>query len=249
MAGFPKFTPTWRDTTYPALSPSNPSVSAANKTVLITGGGRGIGSVIASSFVTAEASNIILLGRSKSHLLAVKEKLESAPSRSKIHIFVADIADRTAIDEAFTTVRETIGPIDILVNNAAYLPKPSAVTDSSIDDWWQGFETNVLGSFLVTRAFLRTASANPVFINLSTAITHVPAMPGFSSYASSKEAFLRALDFVQLENTSLRVVNLHPGVVETDMNVKSEVTMPKSDSKFSVVSPVWLILRAYRFSF
>ncbi|MCJ1485116.1 hypothetical protein MMC06_005289 [Schaereria dolodes] len=170
-----KYTPTWHTTTYPAISPTKPSISAANKTVFITGGSRGIGSAIAASFVIAGASNIVLLGRSLSMLQGVKEKLENTSSKSRIHTFAADITNKAAIDQAFTTVHEIIGPIDILVNNAAYLPTPALLTEALLDDRWHGFEVNVLGSVLVTRAFLHTAAAEPVFINISSAVLAYPS--------------------------------------------------------------------------
>ncbi|KAI9878061.1 MAG: hypothetical protein M1830_002040 [Pleopsidium flavum] len=231
MASFPKFTPSWHTTTYAALSPSNASVSAANKTVLITGGGRGIGSSIAASFATAGASHIILLGRSESHLVSVKKNLESTNPKSKIHIFAADVVDSKTIDETFAKIHETIGPIDILVSNAGYAPELTSISESSLTDWWRGFEVNVLGAFIVTRAFLKTAATNPTLINISTAITHLPAIEGLSSYSSSKEAFLRVMDFVSIENPSLKIMNVHPGVIETDMYVKSGGKMHTDDSK------------------
>jgi len=234
---FPQFTPTWHNATYPALSASKPSVSGTNKTVLITGGGRGIGSVIASSFATAGVANIILLGRSKPDLLSVKQKLESAFSKSTIHIFSADITDAEAIDATFATVRDTIGPIDILVNNAAYLPDITPTVSASVQEWWRGFEVNVLGTFLVTRAFLKSAAANSVLVNVSTAISHIPAIPGGSSYGASKAAGVRFMEFFAAENPTVRVVNLHPGSVETDMNNKSGIKLPMDDGKLLLLAP------------
>lgn len=231
MAGFPKFTPSWHNTSYPALSSSNPSVSAANKTVVITGGGRGVGTSIAASFAKAGASNIILLGRTASHLQSVKEDLEASFPKAKIHIFSADIADSKAIDTTFNTILTTIGPINILVNNAAYFPEPIPTTEIPIADWWRGFEVNVLGATILTCAFLRTAAPNPTLVNISTGLNVMPAVSGFGSYGASKTAFLRVLEFVALENPTLTVVSLHPGVIETEMEAKGRIKLPRDDRK------------------
>ena len=80
------------------------------------------------------------------------------------------------------------------------------------------------GSLLATQAFLRTkAATDAILINLSSAIAHIPPMAGFSGYAASKLAATKFFDYVQAENPTLHVVNVQPGIVETSMNIKSEI--------------------------
>ena len=94
----------------------------ANKVVLVTGSGTGIGQAIAKKFAENGAS-IILLGRRKEPLEETQSELENivtnAGSRGKIRIFPGvDVSDETSITNMFSTISKEIGPVDILVNNA-----------------------------------------------------------------------------------------------------------------------------------
>jgi len=225
---FPQFTPTWHNATYPALTPTP---SAANKTVLITGGGRGIGASIASSFLAASAARIILLGRSLPHLQSVRDDLVSRGSKSVIHIFPTDITSASAVEAAFASIRAECPPIDILVSNAGYLPAVTPAVAADVAEWWRGFEVNVLGTFLVVKGFLGHKAEKSVLVNVSTGVAHVPAIAGGSGYGTSKAAGVRFLEFVAAENPEVRVVSLHPGVVETEMYAKSGMVMPNDDGE------------------
>lgn len=237
----PTFTPTWHNTSYDAIDPSkNKDLSAAGKTILITGGARGIGARMAESFAIAGAKNIILVGRTIPHLEEHKELMDNKFPKTKVLIFSADVADDKAVETVFDKVAARVGSIDVLVSNAGYLPKPAPVLESSLQDWWQGFQTNILGGINLVRSFLKHASDNPTMINITTGITHIPAIPGFSSYSASKGGFLRALDFVAVENPALKIFHLHPGVVATEMHAKSGVDMPVDDISLPANFTVWL---------
>jgi NAD(P)-dependent dehydrogenase (short-subunit alcohol dehydrogenase family) len=218
---FPQFTKTWRDTTYSSIDPRKSSLSVQGKSVAITGGARGIGAAIASSFAVAGASNLILIGRSLSSLESTRVTLSTKFPTTKIHIFSADISDTPAISEIFDTVRKTLGPIDILVSNAAYMPDSSPVASADVSEWWKGYTVNVLGGLNLVQAFLRNSTKEPIIVNITTLLTMIPPIPGASSYGSSKEGFLRVMDFVAAENPHVKVFNIHPGIIDTDMHQKS----------------------------
>lgn len=73
-----------------------------------------------------------------------------------------------------------------------------------------------------------------MIVNVSTGVAHIPAIPGGSGYGTSKNAGVRFLEFVAAEEEGVRVVNVHPGVVETEMYVKSEMVLPNDDGEFCV---------------
>jgi hypothetical protein len=75
-APFPSPTSTWHSNTYPSLAPSRPELSAKGKTVLITGGGTGIGAETARYFAQAGATRIAILGRREQPLLDTKTSIE-----------------------------------------------------------------------------------------------------------------------------------------------------------------------------
>lgn len=150
------YTSNYHRATYPYIDPSQPRLSNSGKTILITGGGYGIGAGIARSFARSSASHIILTGRTLSRLEDCKASLEAEFPLTKIHVFAVDITDAETVEKVFDTTVSTIAPIDVLVNNAAFLPEISPLKAADLKDWWRGFEVNVLGTATVTRAFLTT---------------------------------------------------------------------------------------------
>ena len=230
---FPSLTKTWHNASYPAISPSNPTLSVAGKTVFVTGGGAGIGFATARAFAAAGASTVAISGRTEKTLLSAREDIESAHKGVRVLTFVADVTDQKAVDAAFASV----GKVDVLVHNAGYLPHLVPITQSGIQDWWSGFEINVKGAFIVTQAFLKVAASDATLVDLTTGMVHFPAFPRYSAYLASKSAELRFFDSVQLENPDIHVVHVHPGVVATDMQQKgldAGVDFPLDDGKLTL---------------
>ena len=229
----PSLTKTWHNASYPAISPSNPALSVAGKTVFITGGGAGIGLATARAFAAAGASTVAISGRTEKTLLSAKEDIESAHKGVRVLTFVADVTDAKAVDAAFTST----GNVDVLVHNAGYLPHLVPIAQSDIHDWWSGFEINVKGAFIVSKAFLKVAASDATIVDLTTGMVHFPAFARYSAYQASKMAELRFWDSVQAEHPDLHVVHVHPGVVMTDMGTKSAnagVEFPLDDGIISL---------------
>jgi NAD(P)-dependent dehydrogenase (short-subunit alcohol dehydrogenase family) len=214
--------PTWHNDIYAAIDPTRPELSAKDKHVIITGGGSGIGPQIAHSFALAGAKTIGIIGRTERTLLETKSGLETEFAGLAVYHAVADIVDDDAIDRAFASITSRNGgKIDVLVSNAGYLPDPAAIKESKGSEWFKGYEINVKGSYNVVHAFLHYAAVNAVLINVSTGAAHVPPIPGMSAYSTSKFAATRFFEYVQAENPQIRVANVHPGVVATQMEAKS----------------------------
>lgn len=221
-APFPSLTKIWHTSPSDAISPSRPELSAAGKVVVITGGGTGIGASIARAFAQAGAS-VAIIGRTERTLLATKSSIESTIEGSNVFTATGDIVDKTSIDKAFAAIHANLGTINVFVSNAGYLDEPSPASSTSIDDWWRAFEVNTKGALQATQAFLRHGAKNATVIDISTAIAHIGAIPGFSAYAASKLAGTKFFDYVHAENEGLHVVHVQPGVVESTLNIKSGI--------------------------
>ena len=149
-------------------------------------------------------------------MTAAKGRIQATNKDTAVETAVADVADRAAIDKISTS----IGSIDILVSNAAYLPDAAPVSTADIDDWWSGFETNVKGAFNVTQAFLKVAAPEAILIDVAASMI-LRDMPNMSAYRASKLAQLKFFDAVQLENPGLHIVHIHPGIVSTETGDKA----------------------------
>ncbi|KAJ5750844.1 hypothetical protein N7533_007872 [Penicillium manginii] len=232
----PSFTETWHNASYPAISPSRSELSVANKTIIVTGAGSGIGRATAASFSRAGASKIILLGRTQS-TLEETQKLLSCPSS----ICVADITDEKRIAE----IAASIGTWDILLLAAAYISSPSSIQFASITDWWQNLETNLKGSLIAVKSLLPTARpAHATVIGYTAAITFPATMlTGLSAYGISKLAIVKLMEYIAAENPSIFTAALHPGMVETEIFKASgtdSAAVPLDSVELSGDFAVWL---------
>ncbi|KAF3404926.1 Short chain dehydrogenase andI [Talaromyces pinophilus] len=217
------FVPTSHHDTYPTISETNPELSCKGKVAFITGGGRGIGRAIAKAFAIARAKGIFLIGRTASDLLSAVEEIKilSTGNPVPVHHAKADVTDKEAVVSAFKQAIEAFGHIDVLIQNAGYLDDHRSLLDSDLDDYWKTFEINVKGGLIVVQQFLKHSQPDDTIINIGSGAGHLPCLPGYSAYSSSKLAFAKVIEHVQVENPDLRIFNINPGAIATEMQAKS----------------------------
>ena len=133
---FTSLTADWHNDTYPSISPNNPALSAKGKTVIVTGGGRGLGPEMGRAFAEAGAAHVALLGRTESTLSKTKDAIEADFPSTKVSAHVADVADEAAVRKA----AQAVGGWEVLILNAGFAPKRGPIAETSIGDWWRGFE-------------------------------------------------------------------------------------------------------------
>jgi NAD(P)-dependent dehydrogenase (short-subunit alcohol dehydrogenase family) len=229
---YPSLTKTYHKTAYDALDPRLPSLSAAGKNIIITGGGTGIGAATALTFARAQASSISIIGRKHAQLELTKRSIISSVPESRVDVYALDITQKDPVNAVFTRIRESVGECHILISNAGYISTPAPIKDADDEEWWRSFETNVRGTFLTTQAFLRIKAANAVCIYVSSGVSHVSAGLNNSAYAASKAGAVRVMVTLQLEHPEMRVVCLHPGMIETAMSLKSGHSKGGDDSEY-----------------
>lgn len=222
MAPFPSATRTWHSTSYPSISPAKPSLSAKGKTVLITGGGTGIGAETARSFAVAGASRIALLGRRIQPLQDTKAAIEREYGQTtKVFVVSTDVTKKTEVDAAFEKFASTdtdTTKIDILVSNAATTGPFEGVEDADATEFLNGINTNLSGALYVAQTFAQFAAPDAVIIDVNSNAAHVSYGPRFASYSIAKLAVFRLWDMVGVANPRWSVFHIQPGVVDTDMN-------------------------------
>lgn len=218
---FPSATSVWHDTSYPSISPSLPSLSTANKAVLITGGGTGIGAATAHSFAQAGATRIALLGRREQPLLDTKASIEAQYPSAKVSTFPTDVTKKDQVDSAFDNFLKNEKTLDILVHAAAIIGPLNPVIDVPAEDFLAAVQTNLSGALNVAQAFKRHATpGDAVLIDVNSGAGHINFGPGFAAYGVSKMAVYRlfnSLGYAEKGN-GIRVFHIQPGSVDTDMN-------------------------------
>ena len=221
---FPSFTKIWHNASYSAIFPTLPSLSAAGKHVVVTGGGTGIGKSIAMSFAVAGAASITILGRRMDRLVTASEAIKGVSSKStNVHYVVTDLTKRADVDNALASIIEKFGRINVLVSNAGAIPALGPTSSVDADTFMSGFDTNVRTALNTIQAFLPLAAPDALLISISTGLSHIAPVPGMSAYSVSKAANLKMLDYFAAEEPGIRFVNLHPGVVDTEINEGSNL--------------------------
>lgn len=209
--------------TYPAITASN--CKQQGRAVLVSGASKGIGTAIAIAFAQAGASAIAIAARSsldavESAILAAAQKARHpAPHILKLPL---DVSDEPAVASAASQTERTFGRLDILVNNAGRLEAWHPIGDTDPASWWQTWEVNLKGTYLMTRAFLplllRSDDGQKTIVNVNSIGAHL-VRPGASAYQTSKLAILRLTEYLVVEYGAQGLLPLavHPGAVATEM--------------------------------
>ncbi|KAK4442927.1 hypothetical protein QBC34DRAFT_362866 [Podospora aff. communis PSN243] len=236
-APFPSPTATWHKTTYPALSPSRPELSAAGKNVLITGGGTGIGAETARYFAAAGASRIALLGRREKPLLDTKASINIRYPGVDVFVAPTDVTKKFDIDKAFDDFLHD-QKLDVLVNCAAMLGPKERLEEVNGTEFLDGIQRNLEGALYGAQAFLRHAAKDAVVVDVNSSAAHMDFSPLYPSYSIAKLAVFRLWDIVAYANPNISVFHIQPGVVDTDINrqvggvratgVEDDVSLPAS---------------------
>ena len=185
------------------------------RTVLVTGGNRGIGRAIAEAFVAA-GDNVVITSRSGG------EGPEGA------HTVAADVTDSASVDAAFKEVEAKFGPVEVLVANAG-ITKDNLLVRMKEADFQDVIDTNLTGAFRVvqraTKGFMRLKKGRVVFISSVVGYT---GAPGQTNYAASKAGLVGMARAITRELSSRGVTAnvVAPGYIHTAMTdeLSDEVT-------------------------
>ena len=190
--------------------------SIAGKSVIVTGGSKGIGKGIAKVFAAQGAKVMIAARGEEAAKLAVAE-IEAAGGTATYHL--TDVADWESVQQMVAATVGAFGGVDILCANAGIFPQVKMV-DMSPDDWDTVMQVNLKSSFLCVKACIpifETAGRGRVV--LTSSITGpVTGFPGWSHYGASKSGQLGFLKTAAMElsryNTTINAVM--PGNIYTE---------------------------------
>lgn len=210
-----------------------------SRSVLVTGGNRGIGRAIAEAFI-AQGDKV-----------AVTSRNGDAPEGA--FAVACEVTDTASVEAAFAAVEEHQGPVEILVANAG-ITRDTLVLRMSDEDWSDVIDTNLTGSFRVAKravkGMLRLRRGRIVFIS---SVVGLLGSPGQVNYAASKSGLVGMARSLarELGSRSITANVVAPGFIETDMTAvlpeeqqaayKDQIPLGRMGSTTEIASAVtWL---------
>ncbi len=180
--------------------------AANGRSVLITGGNRGIGLAIAEAFL-ANGDKVAVTFRSQTELpegiLGVQ----------------ADVTDEASVDAAFSAVEAAHGPVEIVVANAG-ITKDTLLLRMSEDDFTSVIDTNLTGAFRVikraSRGMIKLRKGRVILIS---SVSGLYGAPGQINYSASKAGMVGIARSLTRELVSRNITAnvVAPGMIRTDM--------------------------------
>ena len=184
--------------------------SHAGLNVLITAGASGIGLVMARGFLDAGAQVFIC----DVNAAALAQALAELPGLGGC---VADVADEGSVQRLVAQASQTMGGLDVLVNNAGIAGPTALIEEVQHADLVRTLDVNVVGQFLCAKHAvpLLKQSARAAIVNMSSAAGHL-GMPGRSPYSASKWAVIGLTKSLAIElgPLGIRVNAVLPGAVD-----------------------------------
>jgi uncharacterized oxidoreductase len=187
-----------------------------NKTVLITGGGSGIGFAIAKELIEKN-NRVIIIGRTENKLKKAAEKL------GDVGYVVCDINDSADSAKLKTYLQDKFGGLDVLINNAgSAAPHTLGINADSATKARGEFDTNFFSAIRLIDELLPllSESSEGIIVNVTSTVALVPrsTLPTYSASKAALHSYTESLRHALSKNTSIKVFELMPPLVNTEFS-------------------------------
>jgi len=193
--------------------------------VIITGASSGIGAALASE-LARRGYSVGLVARREDKLQQLAESIVEEGGEAAIA--AADVCDREALGEAFTTLEQSLGPCSVLVANAG-IGGPTGAVELDLEVVRRTFEVNLFGAINAAHAvlpgMLQRNSGQLVVISSVAAGRGLPLSAAYSGSKAAISTFWESLR-VDLHDTGIDCLTVHPGFVRTPLTDKNDFRMP-----------------------
>lgn len=179
---------------------------------IVTGGGRGIGRVLAQG-LAADGWSVGLVARTAEQLQATAGELEQAGHQ--VAFATADVTDEAQLRAAVDELVDRLGPVDLMVNNAGAPGPTGPAWEVDPEEWWRATEVNLrsvlLGCRVVIPSMIERGGGRIVNITSEAGVHRWPTM---SAYSASKAAVVKFTENVAVEcrGTGVAIFSMHPGL-------------------------------------
>jgi NAD(P)-dependent dehydrogenase (short-subunit alcohol dehydrogenase family) len=189
------------------------------RSAIVTGANQGLGRAIATSFVQAGAS-VLLVARGEELLREVRHELAALATQpgQRVEAVRGDVSDPQSCAAIVQQGQQLLTDITILVNNAGVYGPMGLIEDVDWDDWVEAIQINLFGTVLMCREVipLMRRRGYGKIINLSGGGATAP-LPRFSAYAAAKAATVRLTETFaeELRDAHVDVNAIAPGALNT----------------------------------
>lgn len=226
----------------------NKEANTESKTIIVTGGSRGIGAEIVKFLASKNFKVILNYNKSEEKAKEIKELYNN------VDIFKADVSDRNQVKELIKYTLEKYKTIDVLINNAG-ISRKSLFTDITDEEWNKIMKTNLNSVFYCCQEALPTMINNKkgCIINISSiwGITGSSCEVAYSTSKAAINGLTKALA-KELGPSNIRVNAIAPGIIDTEMNadltekeiedIKEEIPLERMGKTIDIAKCVeWLI--------
>jgi NAD(P)-dependent dehydrogenase (short-subunit alcohol dehydrogenase family) len=200
---------------------------------LVTGASTGIGAAVARGLIEA-GWTVIVSARREAPLAAF---VDAAPPGRAIAV-PADIADESSVADMFDTIRERVGRLDLLFNNAGIFPSAASIEDIELSVWREAVDINLTGAFLCTRAAFRLMKAQQPaggrIINNGSISAYTPR-PASAPYTATKHALAGLTKAASLDGRQYGIAcgQIDIGNASTDMTSRMEQGILQADGSLA----------------
>ncbi|MFD1018400.1 SDR family oxidoreductase [Thalassobacillus hwangdonensis] len=188
-----------------------------NKTAIITGASSGIGEAIALR-LAEEGTNVVLAARRSERLQEIADNIQKKTD-VRTMVVETDVTNKQDVEALVNKTKEELGAVDIFVNNAGVMLL-SFLKNDHVEEWEQMVDVNIKGVLYGIHAALpgMLEQNSGHIINVSSVAGH-EVFPSSTVYSATKYA-VRALSMgmeKELSKTGVRVTNISPGAVDTEL--------------------------------
>ena len=188
------------------------------KTVIVTGGSRGIGAAIVKELAKEKYNVVLNYNNSEEAAKQIQKELEE--QNIKIEIFKADVSKRENVKELVKFALDKFNNIDVLINNAG-IDQIKPFMDISDEDWNKIMQVNMNSVFYCSQEVLDNMIHNKkgCIINISSiwGITGASCEVHYSASKAAIDGLTKALA-KEMGPSNIRVNSIAPGIIETEMN-------------------------------
>ena len=197
----------------------------ANQVAIITGASSGLGWALAKE-LAAQGCKVGLVARRREHLEALAQEIRNDGSTAAVA--AADVGDRDLLLAAIHSLRNQLGPVDLLVANAG-VGAPTLLDPVNIADVEEQIRVNLLGVVYAIEAVLpEMLRRGRGHLAAVSSLAAYKGLPGESAYCASKAAVLVYMEGlrIQLHGKGIAVTTVCPGFIRTPMTAPNQFRMP-----------------------